>query len=73
MHLVIQKAAFEKVINTKDEVFTGASLICNPLGVDGNNIKRKMALLNLDIILVPLEIAIVEFNISYLNIVMFFV
>ena len=55
------------------KVLANVSLVCNPVRVDDNNINREIGLLHLNMILVPLYIAIIEFGIIYLDIVMFLV
>lgn len=51
---MIQKAAFEKIIDQDTEVLANVSLVCNPFEIDDNNINREMGLSHLNMILVPL-------------------
>lgn len=55
------------------EVFAGVGLFYKTVGIDKDNISREMALSQLDIISVPLQIFVVEFGISCLDIVVFLV
>lgn len=48
-------------------------LVYKKVGINGDNKNKKMAFLQLDMVLIPLRVAVVESSISCLNLVVFLV
>lgn len=51
------------------KILAGAGLVYKAIGIDGNNINKEMTFLQLDIILILLQVAVMESGILCLNIV----
>lgn len=64
---------YKKIIDLDNEVFASAGYIDKAIKIDGENKNKEMALSQVNMILVSLKIAMVNFGISYLNIVVSFV